>query len=546
MIHIKNETGEREVTPTEFIDLVAAGQVREDDWICGETLTDDQWVRAGDHSFFRRYAPANPEPIAFDVEPQPSTFSTQREQALHFIDTLFRTPHVTLALTAAIALIWIVMSAMSALPTLQALVQGGVARQPFTFLSQVASSFLHGTENALILIRFGAKDNGSIQAGEYWRLLTCMFLHIGWLHLLMNGYALFSFGRFAENIYGKRRFLVIYFLSGLGGSLASYWFSVGKLSAGASGAIFGLLGVMLVFNVRYYRSIPHGLRRSLLINLVFILVLNLALGLMIQGVDNFGHMGGLLTGALLGLLLKTEILETSRPQRASLMVNTMVAGIALSLVYAVYGVGQSIARPLQRQAIVLNDPQMHLLTGMRWLQIKRYDRAAEEFRQVLRSLPNNPDVNLLLADALAGTGDTSAAITHYKRALALNPNTQILHQASNNLAYLYADKVGSHLDEALRLSQTSLRLSPNNPVYLDTLGWIYYKQNQLEQAETALKKAVNLAPREAELIYHLGAVYEAQGKDEDARAAYQQTLTLDSLHTKAREALEGMRRKTAT
>ncbi len=155
-----------------------------------------------------------------------------------------------------------------------------------------------GSENEQVLIAFGAKVNELIQAGQVWRLLSSAFLHIGIFHLIFNLYALYSLGSLAEKLMGHSRYLFLYLLSGVGGSLASYFFSP-AISAGASGAIFGLLGALVVYCLKFPRLWNSGLGT----NLIMVIVINLVFGLSQPGIDNYAHLGGLFTGALTALTL---------------------------------------------------------------------------------------------------------------------------------------------------------------------------------------------------------------------------------------------------
>ncbi len=148
---------------------------------------------------------------------------------------------------------------------------------------------------------FGAKANAAIKAGEYWRLLTPIFLHIGVLHLIFNQYALSIFGREMETIFGTARFAAIYLLSGLFGSLASFAFNP-VISAGASGAIFGIIGAMAAFFLRNRQTLGQ-MGRDQLRSLLVLIGFNLFLGTAVSGIDNWGHIGGLISGIVLGLLL---------------------------------------------------------------------------------------------------------------------------------------------------------------------------------------------------------------------------------------------------
>ena len=143
----------------------------------------------------------------------------------------------------------------------------------------------------LQLILFGAKVNELIDVGQVWRLLTCVFLHVGIAHLICNCYAIYVYGPVVERLFGKARFLTIYIVGGIMGSLMSYAFS-DAASAGASGAIFGLIGCMFYFREKY----PDIFRRIFGRSLFIILGLNLLFGFIQPGIDNFGHIGGFIGG----------------------------------------------------------------------------------------------------------------------------------------------------------------------------------------------------------------------------------------------------------
>lgn len=155
-----------------------------------------------------------------------------------------------------------------------------------------------GSTRTRVLIHFGAKVNSLILQGEFWRFFTSMFLHIGFLHLAFNLYALWILGPISEELLGRFRYLIIYFLSGIAGSVASFFFT-DAISAGASGAIFGLLGALVAFS----RKKPGLLRSGFVKNLVIIIVINLSLNLFQPGIDISAHLGGLIVGLILGLLL---------------------------------------------------------------------------------------------------------------------------------------------------------------------------------------------------------------------------------------------------
>ena len=151
-----------------------------------------------------------------------------------------------------------------------------------------------GSEDTITLLMFGANFRPLVQAGEVWRLATSMFLHIGIIHLLVNMYSLLIIGRQLESFLGKWKFLIVYLGSGILGSLLSVVIH-SSISAGASGAIFGLLGSLLYFGYHYRLYLGTVLKTQV----IPIIIINLLIGFMVPGIDNFAHIGGLVGGYLI-------------------------------------------------------------------------------------------------------------------------------------------------------------------------------------------------------------------------------------------------------
>lgn len=181
----------------------------------------------------------------------------------------------------------------------------------------VAMELTGSSTEPTTLVQFGANLPAAALGGEYWRLVSSMFLHVGLAHLLFNGYALYLFGTFVERWCGKREMFFSYMLAGIVGSAASAWLGNHAVSAGASGAIFGLLGVAIGLVLRYRQSFPAGVRRLYLFNLIYIAGLQLLFGTLEAGVDNYAHAGGFSAGLALGLVLRRRWL---RPWRTALAV----------------------------------------------------------------------------------------------------------------------------------------------------------------------------------------------------------------------------------
>ncbi len=162
------------------------------------------------------------------------------------------------------------------------------------------------------MIRWGAAYTPLIQAGEYYRLFTCMFLHFGFQHLLNNMLLLFFLGDYVERFIGKVRYLILYLAGGFLASLFSYLQDLQQgqdtVSAGASGAVFAVLGGLIVLILLH-----RGRLEDLTLPRVLIMaLLSLWVGFQSVGVDGFAHLGGFLAGAALMLLLKLPDLFSGR------------------------------------------------------------------------------------------------------------------------------------------------------------------------------------------------------------------------------------------
>jgi rhomboid protease GluP len=158
-----------------------------------------------------------------------------------------------------------------------------------------------GSENSENLIRFQANYAPRVAEGEYWRLLTANFLHIGITHLLFNAYALYSLGAQVESLFGHRRFVTMYLLSGICGATFSFMFTQ-RLSAGASTSLFGMFGALAVYFYRFRKELG-ALGQQQLINLGLTLLVNVFLGIVNPRIDNWGHAGGLIGGVALAWFL---------------------------------------------------------------------------------------------------------------------------------------------------------------------------------------------------------------------------------------------------
>ena len=167
----------------------------------------------------------------------------------------------------------------------------------------LVTDFTGGTDNTIHMLECGAAYPPFImENGEYYRLFTCMFLHFGIEHLANNMLVLFVLGQRLEPVVGKIRFLLIYFLGGIGGNLISLVFDIKggnyAVSAGASGAVFAVMGAMIWVVIRNRGRLQDISTRQMLVMAAF----SLYFGFASSGVDNAAHVGGMICGILLAVV----------------------------------------------------------------------------------------------------------------------------------------------------------------------------------------------------------------------------------------------------
>ena len=194
---------------------------------------------------------------------------------------------------------------------------------------------LLGSLDVATLVRFGAKYGLLLAAGQWWRFLTPVFLHASLLHLAFNSWVLYDLGPSVESLYGPRKFLVLYVVSGAAGFVASYVWRPYGVSVGASGSLFGLIGAMIAYGYHHRRSVSDAERNMFVRWAIYMLVF----GFLIGGVDNAAHIGGLLAGLAFGTLV------SDMPSVTQLSIYFWKVLSALTILLVVFGFGMLVLRP---------------------------------------------------------------------------------------------------------------------------------------------------------------------------------------------------------
>lgn len=203
-----------------------------------------------------------------------------------------------------------------------------IAINLLVFIAMSASGVGVMSPNAAMTVDWGTNFAPQTLSGQWWRLLTSVFVHFGLFHVLLNMVTLYQIGRLAERLFGSAHLLGLYLFAGITGSLTSVFWHPTVNSAGASGAIFGVFGALLVFVLKYRHELPVSIAKRQRTSLLILIGYNLVYGFTQPGIDNGAHLGGLAGGILLGLALARPLGE---PARSRLARRSTVASCALVL-----------------------------------------------------------------------------------------------------------------------------------------------------------------------------------------------------------------------
>ncbi|MGI8316141.1 rhomboid family intramembrane serine protease [Halobacillus mangrovi] len=304
--------------------------------------------------------------------------------------------------------------------------------------------------SVLTLIEFGAKYNPGIIDGEWWRIVTSMFLHIGLLHLFMNMLALFYLGNAVERIYGSFRFTGIYFLAGIFGGIASFMLNP-HVAAGASGAIFGLFGALLYFGVRNRRLFF----RTMGWNLLFVIALNIAFGVLVPQVDNGAHMGGLVGGFIASIIFSLPKKKSIAVQSTASIAYLAILAIMINLgLQNVFNGEQTLSQVQETQELnksgeyeevisitsqALEEPgsyeaALRFNRSYAYIQIGEKEKAKQDLEVVVEKEPDLAEAYYNLAILHQQNGDKAKAADFAKTAAELNPDNEDFKKLADKLS----------------------------------------------------------------------------------------------------------------
>jgi rhomboid protease GluP len=350
-------------------------------------------------------------------------------------------------------------------------------------------------------VHFGANFGPYTLSGDWWRLVTYMFLHSGLMHIAFNMWCLWDLGALCESLYGRWTFACIYLITGVAGGLASVAWNPGVLSVGASGAIFGLAGALLASFYLGEFSVPKVAIQGTLKSLLFFVGFNVLFGTMVSGIDNACHFGGLISGLILGALIARVA-----PQHNAVLRRVGVLGVvALAVVVAALGVQRWRGAPMRMgralAAISDNDP----------------NRAIKQLQAIVKQQPNLAQAHFALGQAFFNREQFPQAEGEYRRTLELQPKNA---EARFNLGITLLNE--KRLDDATAVFTQLLAQDANNAEAHYGLGLALADDEKYQGAIAEFKNAAGLNPQLSGIYYEMGRSYAGLKMYDEAIAAYLQ------------------------
>ena len=423
------------------------------------------------------------------------------------------------------------------------------------------------------LIQFGAYSYHLIvEDGEYWRLLTSTFLHAHTLHLLLNMGILFLLGSLLEGLYGRGRFLLIYLISAIASSIASLPFVQDALGVGASGAVFGLIGLAVALGIRYKDRLPRRLGRIIGLRLLPFIAIDLLLGFFVfprfnYNVNHAAHLGGLFTGIVGGFVLGPEIYSyRAREKQIVAGLVTALVGLAIAsgvmpilhvLTNSVETVEQQTDRisPAELPNYIENyekeilnrayEPNAYAILESLYIEaLKTFPEDAswrhklkQFYEKALQADPDNPVWNNNLFWVYQATAferpDEKAELADYIKLCEAVTNKQDYNRTLYlNLEYFYtrakelAPQETKFWDSKLEVFyQRAVKKDPENGTWSNNLAWLYVEQETNPQKTVQLAlNAVRQAPQEKNFLDTLGWAYFRAGQYRKALRAFEQVV----------------------
>ncbi len=409
------------------------------------------------------------------------------------------------------------------------------------FIAMVAASGPSMDFNGQVMVHFGANFGPYTLSGQWWRLVTYMFLHGGLFHIATNMWCLWSIGTLCESLYGRFTYAAVYLITGVAGGLASVGWNPSVLSVGASGALFGLTGALIASFYLGSFSLSGINIKSTLSSLLFFAGFSLFLGKVVPGIDNACHVGGLVSGLILGALIAFAAPEHGKPlQRAGvlLFVVVLLAGSAVG-VYRWRGTGLRFGaieaqRNLDRmigefqKKVQQNpqDPSAHYALARAYFSKGQFPEGESELKRVLDLQPQNVRARMDLGRAYLTEGHPKEAQEEFTKLVTQDPKNVNAHIA---LGVALADQ--NNHEDAIKEYQTALSLDPQARDVYYRMGISQVESKKYDEAIASYLKERERSGDDAELEDALADAYQAKGMQQQAQDARNKAQELSGQNT---------------
>ncbi|MBS1956712.1 MAG: rhomboid family intramembrane serine protease [Cyanobacteria bacterium SZAS-4] len=383
------------------------------------------------------------------------------------------------------------------------------------------------------LLNWGASSaSETLAADQFWRLLTCSFVHVGIFHLGINMYVLRDIGREVEAAFGRLNFCIVYLYAAIGGALTSILVNPLLVSAGASGAIFGVFGAMLAIVWRRPSMFPKG---YLILHgkIVLCLILySIIFSFIDKNADNAAHFGGFIMGFIAGLCALPSA-DKTRKRHLKQVAATVL--LAVPMIGATYLEHASLAHkpeilaethyrkavellqeekyedalPLLDRALALNPNNSSAFCdrARAYIELKDYDKAMADADSAIKSSESNKIAHTVRANVLQKLGDYNQAIVELTKVIDLDPKDAM---AYNNRAWSEAS--AGLLDQSVRDCDRSIGIKNDLATTYDTRAVAYILQNKFVQAIEDLDHAIKIKSTDGAFYYHRAIARSKNGE----------------------------------
>ena len=447
-----------------------------------------------------------------------------------------------------------------------------------TIIFILLDQFVGRSQDVANLIRFGAYSYPLIvQNGEYWRLITNTFLHIGSFHFLLNMGILFILGNLLEGLYGRSRFIILYLISAIGGSLASLIFVRAAIGAGASGAIFGLMGVVVALGLQHRDRLPLRRGRVFGLRLLPFIVLDVVLGFIIPHINIAAHLGGLLVGFSVGLVLPPAIYADGEREsygvKAAAAVFVGLTVLSGAVTIQRYFDRSGIAERRANDGIRSTNPSAELseyidrieetvrsrgytrelyglLERMYWDALRTdpenpswVQRLQEFYERALLEEPNDSNWNegfvrlyLYQVEIVGQRSETEYLSDYIGRCVKVKRKKGYHENLYRNLEFFYTrgkelnpDQISGWNDDLEKLYREAITGDPEYANWYNNLAWLYVEQkSNSERAVELARQAVKRDAKNPTMLDTLAWAYLQNAQYRKSLRTFEQVLAIRS------------------